>query len=99
MRLPTALVMRATLILLLAATLFAALALPGAGARVISVPKGGRSSLPPRTKSLQQSTADGRIAFEQNGDIYLINPDGTGLTQLIHSSHGISYYQPALSPD
>jgi Tol biopolymer transport system component len=90
--------MRATLILV-AGTLLGALVLPGAGARVTHLPGTGRSTLPPSIKLLEQTTSGGRIAFARGGDIFLINPDGTGLTQLTFSAHGAFYYQPALSPD
>ena len=41
---------------------------------------------------------DGRVAFANGGDIYVINPDGTGLTDLTNSP-GSSNLWPAWSPD
>lgn len=93
MRLGKALIMRSTSILLLVGTLLFAVALRGdAGVRVNTLPNAARPSLP-------QSTAAGRIAFAREGEIYLINPDGTGLTQLTPGESGVYNYQPALSPD
>lgn len=100
MRLKRALGARSTQILLLAATLLCAIALPGhtgAGAAGLSSPT--RSSIPTRVASLPIPTEGGRIAFASGREIYLINSDGSGLTQLTHSDFGVYNYQPALSPD
>ena len=100
MRLKRALGARSTQILLLSTTLLCAIALPGhkgAGAAGLSGPT--RSSIPPRVASLPISTEGGRIAFASGREIYLINSDGSGLTQLTHSDFGVYNYQPALSPD
>src|SRR5215467_5166636 len=45
--------------------------------------------------------AAGRIAFWDfvTGQIYAVNPDGTGLAQLTHESQGISAQGPDWSPD
>jgi Tol biopolymer transport system component len=40
-----------------------------------------------------------KIAFAQNDEIFLINPDGSRLQQLTFSSPGTYNFQPALSPD
>jgi TolB protein len=48
--------------------------------------------------STRQPTVE-RIAFAAAREIYLINRDGTGLTQLTQSDPGVTNYQPALSPD
>jgi TolB protein len=41
----------------------------------------------------------GKIAFDQDGQIFLINADGTNLHQVTFSAPGVYNYQPALSPD
>jgi Tol biopolymer transport system component len=41
---------------------------------------------------------NGKIAFVKNGDIYAVNPDGSGLAQLTNTS-GLSEAGPAFSPD
>jgi TolB protein len=40
-----------------------------------------------------------KIAFAQNGEIFVVNPDGRGLHQITFSNPGTFNYQPALSPD
>jgi Tol biopolymer transport system component len=42
---------------------------------------------------------NGKIAFAESGQIYLINADGSGLTQLTQTGPSVYNYQPALSPD
>jgi Tol biopolymer transport system component len=44
---------------------------------------------------------DGRIAFWDfvTGQIYAVNPDGTGLSQLTHATQGQTAADPAWSPD
>ncbi|MDX6325972.1 MAG: TolB protein [Nocardioidaceae bacterium] len=46
-------------------------------------------------------TANGRIAFADNktGQVYAVNPDGSGLIQLTHVGTGRFAAQPAWSPD
>src|SRR5262249_32762816 len=45
--------------------------------------------------------ATGRIAFFDfvTGQVYAVNPDGTGLAQLTHEPDGIAAQDPAWSPD
>jgi Tol biopolymer transport system component len=47
------------------------------------------------------ATRDGRIAFWDfmTGQIYAVNPDGTGLAQLTHVANGHTAADPAWSPD
>ncbi len=47
------------------------------------------------------SGRDGRIAFWDfmTGQIYAVNPDGTGLVQLTHVAQGQTAADPAWSPD
>jgi Tol biopolymer transport system component len=45
------------------------------------------------------STEGGQIAFASEREIFLINSDGSGLTQLTHSHSDVYNYSPALSPD
>ncbi len=40
-----------------------------------------------------------QLAFERDGQIYLVNSDGTGLVQLTHTGPGVSNASPAWSPD
>jgi Periplasmic component of the Tol biopolymer transport system len=49
--------------------------------------------------SVLDQIESGRIAFAESGQIYLINADGSGLTQLTNSDPSVYNYQPALSPD
>ena len=53
----------------------------------------------PGAASLPQSRMYERIAFASGREIYLINADGSGLTQLTHSDSNVYNYQRALSPD
>jgi Tol biopolymer transport system component len=95
MQLRKALLPRSLSLFLLAGMLLCAVGLPGTkGARALNLPK----PLTPDAAS-HGPTADGRIAFAQAGEIYLINPDGSDLTQLTRSKAGVYNYQPALSPD
>lgn len=99
MRPRKALVGRAVLILLVVGTLFCTLIRRGdAGGRVSRLPRVPRVERLSQSATVQ-SVAGGRIAFEQAGEIYLINPDGTGLKQLTHSEVPVYNYQPAISPD
>jgi Tol biopolymer transport system component len=100
MRLRTALGVRSTATLVLAATLLCALALPGyPGARATGLSSPTRSARASRVASLPRSTDGGRIAFASDREIFLINSDGSGLTQLTYSDANVYNYQPALSPD
>ena len=93
-------VIKTASILLLAGMLVGAVILRGdAGARGIRPSKAARSSLPTPLKSALKSAAGGRIAFASGREIYLINSDGSGLTQLTHSDPSVYNFQPALSPD
>lgn len=97
MRLNRQFTLRAVFTLLLFGTLLCANAIPeSTGTRV--------AAHQTQTPSLFRgdgplTTAPGRIAFAESGEIYLINSDGSGLTQLTHSESGAYNYQPALSPD
>lgn len=46
-----------------------------------------------------QSQVGGRIVFDSGGEIYTVNPDGSGLYQLTHDGPSAHDRQPALSPD
>lgn len=98
MRLRKPIVIR-TSVLLLAGTILCAVALSGHAGTQVNNLHNSAHSLRPRAASLPQSTAAGRIAFAQEGEIYLINPDGNRLTRLTTSDAGVYNYQPALSPD
>src|SRR5215510_6699516 len=54
-------------------------------------------SLAPRRAKAQ--AANGRIAFTSNNDIYTINPDGSGLSQLTPTGSRFSDQSPAWSHD
>jgi Tol biopolymer transport system component len=87
-----------TPILVLAATLLATMALCGhTGARATSF--FSPTSRPSGFAPASQSTEGGRIAFASEREIYLVNSDGSGLTQLTHSDADVYNNQPALSPD
>ena len=98
MRMRRAFGMRSTAILLLAATLLWPMALPGHTGAHATGPSGPTQSSG-ATGIGSLTTEGGRIAFSSGKDIYLINADGTGLTQLTYSDSDVYNYQPALSPD
>lgn len=87
-------------ILLLALTLLCGPA-PRAEAGARRVVPGGRSLLPSLLTrgAPQQGARDSIIVFESGGEIYLVYPDGSGLTQLTDTMPSVYNYQPALSPD
>lgn len=100
MRLRRTLGVRTTAILVFAATLLCAMALPGyprASATAFSGPT--RSARPFHGASLPLTTDGTRIAFASEREIFLINSDGSGLVQLTFSAENVYNYQPALSPD
>ena len=100
MRFRKAFVARAASILLLAAVLPCGVALRGeAGTRTVELRAGSRTTLLTRAASPPQSRAYERIAFASGREIFLVNSDGSGLTQLTHSDSGVYNFQPALSPD
>jgi Tol biopolymer transport system component len=80
--------------LLLLLTLVCAPAFRGA---VVSHPKEQDKSL--GADDSQTSLTPGRIAFADSGQIFLMNPDGSGLTQLTQTFSDVYNDQPALSPD
>jgi Tol biopolymer transport system component len=80
--------------LLLLLTLICAPAFRGA---VVSHPKEREHSK--SADDPQTSLNTGRIAFASSGQIFLVNPDGSGLTQLTQTSSEVHNDQPALSPD
>jgi Tol biopolymer transport system component len=87
-------------ILALAATLFCAIAFWGqTGARATGGSSPIRSSNSPQGALQSATTEGGRIAFALEREIYLVNSDGSGLTQLTHSHSDVYNYSPALSPD
>src|SRR4051812_39054270 len=47
--------------------------------------------------SADAAMAGGAIAFDRNGEIFVVNPDGTGQTQLTHT--GGTANSPKWSPD
>jgi Tol biopolymer transport system component len=77
--------------------LLAVLTLCGLG-RPFGLSPGSHASPLPGPAAVQRAGAE-RLAFEAGGEIYLINPDGSGLTRVTHSAPGVYNYQPALSPD
>lgn len=88
---------RLTSILLLA-TLLCGVALQ-VEARKVKLRAGLYTFLSPRVASPEEFASGDRIAFASAGEIYLANPDGSGLRQLTQSDPGVYHYQPALSPD
>jgi TolB protein len=40
-----------------------------------------------------------QLAFVRNGQIHVVNSDGTGIVQLTHTGPGVSNWDPAWSPD
>ena len=45
------------------------------------------------------AVSSGQLAFVRDGQIYLVNSDGTGLVQLTNTGDGVSNGDPAWSPD
>lgn len=89
-----------TPILVLAAAVFCAVALCGhTGARATGFSSPMRLSRPAGSQQPRLATDGGRIAFASGREIFLINADGSGLTQLTYSATDVYNYQPALSPD
>ena len=93
--------MVSTPILVLAVTLLCAIAFwghTGARATGLSWPN-AVGSAPGKCAALryQQKVAGSLLPRER--EIYLINADGSGLTQLTYSESDVYNYQPALSPD
>jgi Tol biopolymer transport system component len=87
-----------TPISVLAATLFCAAA--WSGVTPTGLAHAHRWSRSKITAHLQNTAPDaGRIAFAADREIYLINPDGSGLTQITYSAPDVYNYQPAISPD
>lgn len=100
MRLRMTLGLRSTAIFALTATLLCAIPLRGNSETRASGPSSPTlSSRAARIASQQLNTDGGRIAFDSEGEIFLINSDGSGLVQLTYSTLGVYNYQPALSPD
>ena len=100
MRTRRALRVVSTPILVLAATLLATMALCGhTGARATGLSSPTLSARPAHVAPLPSSPEGGRIAFASEREIYLINSDGSGLTQLTRSDANVYNDQPALSPD
>lgn len=55
---------------------------------------------PLRNSPISSAIPSGRIAFSSNGDIYVINADGTGLRNLTNNPDSdYDDYEPAWSPD
>jgi Tol biopolymer transport system component len=57
------------------------------------------SNFTQRGQGALHSIGNGRIAFADSGQIYLINADGSGLTQLTQTEPSVYNSQPAISPD
>lgn len=88
---------RTASVFLLSAALLCA-ATPAGEARIVNPFAAPRSLLSPAA-NVSPYGDDGRLAFASEGEIYLVDPDGGGLTQLTYSGPGVYNYQPALSPD